>query len=481
MRLRFWVGLAAVLLVAVGSVVAALNVRSREDDRFHTTQREEALRAARQAEAVARLSVGELAGAAAFIQADPDLNAHEFRVIGGSLLRRGALNAFVFLPQVRDSERPAFERAHFPIRDRAGLGRLRPAAARAVYYPVTYAVAAQTGGATPLGYDVGHDVPRGGYLRRARDSGRSTATGVMPLLIGGFGINVFHPVYRNGAPTATVAQRRRALLGFAGGAFRVEDLAAAAFAALPKPVDAQIQVDGSRVIGRPGTLNDPAGATIHVADQNWLLVASDPDRPGIAFPLLLGGVGVALALLLGALILIWSRNERMQELQRLADHDSLTGLKNRRRFEEELGAEIARSRRRGTMGALLILDVDEFKEVNDSLGHRVGDRVIQQIASVLAGRARETDVLARLGGDEFAVVLPEVHDADDARAFAEQVRDAIRDRVQQPEGIEEVTVSVGIALFGEGTGADLDSVQSDADAAMYSAKDEGRDRVRVAG
>ena len=189
-------------------------------------------------------------------------------------------------------------------------------------------------------------------------------------------------------------------------------------------------------------------------------------------------VGISLACLLGALVLVWSRNERMEELQRQAGQDSLTGLKNRRRFEEDLRSEMARSRRMGRTGALLMLDLDYFKQVNDSLGHQAGDRVIKEIAGVLRRRARETDMLARLGGDEFAIVLPHC-DAEEARVVAKAIATAIREHVPGQDGGPAVTASVGIAMFGGDPRTSFESVLSEADTAMYAAKDAGRDGVRV--
>jgi diguanylate cyclase (GGDEF)-like protein len=232
-------------------------------------------------------------------------------------------------------------------------------------------------------------------------------------------------------------------------------------------------------MGPAGKLDDPATAPITIAGRTWLLVVRDPGRPSIVLPLLIAGLGVSLAAVLGALVLVWSRSEQMRELQRQASQDSLTGLKNRRRFEEDLRTELARSRRERAAGALLLLDLDEFKTVNDSLGHPIGDRVIEEIAGVLGRRTRETDVLARIGGDEFAVVLSHC-DADEARAIGETITSAIREHVPQPEGVPQITASIGIALFGPGTDATFDSVLADADAAMYAAKQAGRDGVRLA-
>jgi diguanylate cyclase (GGDEF)-like protein len=183
--------------------------------------------------------------------------------------------------------------------------------------------------------------------------------------------------------------------------------------------------------------------------------------------------------LLAALVLVWSRNERMQELKRQAGQDPLTGLKNRRRFEEDLRSELARSRREQTVGAVMMLDLDNFKQVNDTLGHPMGDRTIAEIAEVLNGRMRSTDVVARLGGDEFAVVLPRC-DLDEAEEIAEAIAVAIRLHTLPGEAAPPITASIGIATFGPQSGG-YDAVLSAADNAMYEAKRAGRNSVRTSG
>ncbi len=477
MRLRFWLGLAAVLLIATGSVAAALIVHANDSADFHKMQRDEAIRSARQAEAVAALSIGQLASTAAFFQAEGNFSRHEFDVVTEPLLRNGALTTTAFIPRVPRSERSRFEREHgFPIFERGTIG-FRRAGDRPAYFPLTY-VAGDRNATRALGYDLGSDPERAPFLRRARDTGKPAATPVGQLFVGGAGIVVYRPVYRDGAPTATMAQRRTALLGFAAGGFHVRDLAAAAVSAVPDAADVQLRIDRRTVFGDRGSLNDAARAPIHIADRTWLLIVRDPNRPDIGLPILLAGVGISLAALLGALILVWSHNERMEELQRQAGQDSLTGLKNRRRFEEDLRSEMARSRREGRTGALLMLDLDNFKRVNDSLGHPAGDRLIKEIAGVLRRRARETDVLARLGGDEFAIVLPHC-DAAEAQVVAEEIVAAIRNHTPQGDGVQAVTASVGIAKFGAHRRTSFELVLSEADTAMYAAKDAGRDGVRV--
>jgi diguanylate cyclase (GGDEF)-like protein len=469
MRLRFWIGLAAVLLIAAGSVAAAVIVAADDSADFHESQREEAIRAAHQAESVAALSIGQLASAAAFFQAEGDFSKHEFDVIAEPLLDVGALSGTAYIQRLPGSQRAAFERRHnSPIFEPGEDGPQR-AAERSVYYPIVYAVST-LGTMAPVGYDLAADPERGPFLRRAANRGEPVATPPVELLIGGVGINVYWPVYRDGAPTATVAERQDALIGFAGGGFRVDDLAQAAVAAVPDSSEVQLQIDHDTRVGHQGELDDAASAPIHIADRTWLLVVRDPNRPDASLPLLLAVIGIALAALLGALIMVWSRNERMQELEREVGQDPLTGLKNRRRFEEDLKLAMARARREGTTGAMLMLDLDHFKQVNDTLGHLAGDKVIKEVADVLRRRSRESDV--------FALVLPRCSPAE-ARVVAEAIVTSIREHLPVEEGVEPLTISVGVTMFGDHPRSSISSVISEADTAMYAAKDGGRDGVRV--
>jgi diguanylate cyclase (GGDEF)-like protein/PAS domain S-box-containing protein len=152
-------------------------------------------------------------------------------------------------------------------------------------------------------------------------------------------------------------------------------------------------------------------------------------------------------------------------LRHVADHDALTGLFNRRRFEEELDRHIALGRRYGMGGALLLLDLDDFKRVNDEFGHRAGDRVLTGVAVVLNHRLRESDIVARFGGDEFAVLMP-VGGVAEATELADLLAAAIRSDVPTPAG--PLSASVGIALFQDLSTAD--EVLSRADDAMYAQK-----------
>ena len=478
MRIRFWAGLLCVLLIAAGSVAAAIVVRADDRADFETMQKDEAVRAAHQAEAMAQLAVGQLASAAAFFQVEGRISEHEFEAVSGALLKQNVLTAAVLVDRVPAAQRAGYERDHgFQITERGERAPLRRARAHAVYYPLTY-IASHRRSEAALGFDVGTDGARGPFLERARDSGKPVATPVVTLLLGGAGVNVYQAIYRDGAPTDTVAQRRRALIGFAAGTLRVSDLADRVDEALPDQTAEQLDIDGAPISGPAADLEDPATAPVQIANRRWLLVVSDPNRPDISLPLLLAAIGVAISSLLGALILIWSRNEQVQQLEREAGEDALTGLKNRRRFEEEVRAAMARRRRDRGSGALLMIDLDHFKEVNDTHGHPAGDRLIEEVAQVLRRRARAGDIVARLGGDEFAVVLPRITPAE-AQIVAEALVAAIRDHDPTLDGVDPVTASIGVAMFGDDPRMSYATLVSEADTAMYAAKDGGRDGVRV--
>jgi len=150
-------------------------------------------------------------------------------------------------------------------------------------------------------------------------------------------------------------------------------------------------------------------------------------------------------------------------------HDPVTELPNRILFHDRVAQAIALADRRGTTVAVLLLDLDRFKEVNDTLGHHHGDLLLHRVGRQLRGALRESDTAARLGGDEFGILLAEVSGPDGARAAAAKVRDAIAERIVL-EGIGlEVEASVGIALYPHHAG-EAESLMQHADVAMYAAK-----------
>jgi len=165
--------------------------------------------------------------------------------------------------------------------------------------------------------------------------------------------------------------------------------------------------------------------------------------------------------------------EAQARAQHLADHDALTGLPNRRLLEDRLTQALALSQRNRMQTAVMFVDIDRFKAINDSLGHAAGDALLKEISLRLVNQLRLGDTICRIGGDEFVVVLPEVKRSSDVAQVAQKVIE----QLAQPVPLEAreliVTASIGIAVFPE-DGGDAETLIRNADAAMYAAKELGR-------
>jgi diguanylate cyclase (GGDEF)-like protein/PAS domain S-box-containing protein len=180
--------------------------------------------------------------------------------------------------------------------------------------------------------------------------------------------------------------------------------------------------------------------------------------------------------IIGSLAVLTDITERMQardEVHRLAYYDTLTGLPNRTLFRERLNRELMRAQREGNTLNVMFLDLDQFKGINDTLGHAAGDSLLQSIASRLRNCLRDVDTVARFGGDEFVILLVGLDEDQDPSIFARRILDAIA----QPVTIENkeffTTASIGIAAYPT-DGNDAETMMRKADIAMYEAKDHGR-------
>ncbi len=177
------------------------------------------------------------------------------------------------------------------------------------------------------------------------------------------------------------------------------------------------------------------------------------------------------------------REHAAERIQHMAYHDALTSLPNRTLLTDRVNRAAARARRTGQIGALLFLDLDKFKRINDSLGHSIGDELLKELAQRLRRTLREEDTVARLGGDEFVVLLEGLgsdqdHAVDKAREIAEKVRSVFVDEYRLDGHELYVTASIGIVTFPN-DGDTVDTLLRHADTAMYHAKGAGRDGARV--
>jgi diguanylate cyclase (GGDEF)-like protein/PAS domain S-box-containing protein len=174
---------------------------------------------------------------------------------------------------------------------------------------------------------------------------------------------------------------------------------------------------------------------------------------------------------------ITERMAAQERLQRLAHHDTLTGLPNRALFLDRLRQALARARRHGRRVAILFLDLDDFKRINDAHGHEAGDRFLQGVAERLRTAVRESDTVARYGGDEFAFVVDELAQGADLAMVVSKIQEAFAAPIVLSEGEFPVRASVGVSLYPD-DGTDADTLLKRADAAMYRAKGAGEGGVR---
>lgn len=174
---------------------------------------------------------------------------------------------------------------------------------------------------------------------------------------------------------------------------------------------------------------------------------------------------------------ITERKRADERIRYLALHDTLTGLPNRNLFRERVTNAIARARRNRHLMAVLFIDLDRFKEINDSLGHIVGDRLLQVAANRLQRCLREGDGVARLGGDEFVVDLPVLASREEATVIAQKILEVLRAPFMIDEFALRVSASIGISLCPT-DGVDVEVLMHAADTAMYRAKNDGRDNYK---
>jgi diguanylate cyclase (GGDEF)-like protein/PAS domain S-box-containing protein len=174
---------------------------------------------------------------------------------------------------------------------------------------------------------------------------------------------------------------------------------------------------------------------------------------------------------------ISERKQTEQTIRHLAFHDVLTGLPNRRLFRDRLNQAIANGQRNATRFALMLLDLDHFKTINDTLGHDAGDALLQVVAERLSGRLRSVDTLARMGGDEFALLAVDISTPEDVARLAASLQTALSAPIKIHDRELYLSTSVGITLH-PGDGNDVDSLIKNADIALYRAKDLGRDNYQ---
>ena len=342
----------------------------------------------------------------------------------------------------------------------------------------------------PAGFDYCANGPTGAASRTSLISGQGAylpiRTGHATLL------SVLTPVYRDGMTPATVAARRQAFLGWVGMSLVPQVLLARALQGHPDTaLTFRYDVGPWHAAFRSGKAPSGAESTTASLHNGWTVetftsvAASGIFANANALALLVAGM--VLSLLLAALVFVLGTGrvralrlvgQRTGELRHQALHDGLTGLANRVLITDRIEQLLARNRRARTEGAALYIDLDEFKNVNDTLGHEAGDQLLVAVAARLRSTLRDADTIGRMGGDEFVVLI----DGGDLSVAPYLVAERLLAVMRQPFELDgarvplTVNTSIGIAVGDRATGGEL---LRDADVALYEAKTRGKNQYQL--
>ncbi|MBI4742776.1 MAG: CHASE domain-containing protein [Betaproteobacteria bacterium] len=400
--------------------------------------------------------------------------------------------------------------AHVATMRRLGFAgyEILPAGERELYAPVVQREPGIGRNRAPFGFDPWSDPVRRQAMEKARDSGMAAITGKVRLIIDSGtdappGFIMYLPIYAHGEMRDSVTRRRKHLVGWVYASFHVNDFMASLYGKqLPglslAIYDGVVPADGALLFRSA----DGAGRTapaltaneyMVVAGHTWMLsMVTQPEfETGLgrdaASVIAVTGIGLSVLLALLVWLMLTGRTralrlaaEMTEELRHMAQHDALTDLPTRALFSERLHRELARAKRHDGRFAMIFLDLDNFKPINDNFGHAVGDLLLQQVARRLQASVRVSDTIGRIGGDEFVVLLPELTGAGTALVLAEKIRQAVRHPFIVDGRKLSITCSLGVAIYPD-DGADEIVLTKSADEAMYRAKESGRDSVRLAG
>lgn len=388
--------------------------------------------------------------------------------------------------------------------------QILPEGPRQQYSSIIWLEPANTRNQQAIGYDTYSDSVRRQAMDRARDTGQPAVTGKIALFQDKHaqpGFAIYLPVYRTGYTPETEAERRAALLGFVYSPFRVNDLMRQLFASHRQDMEIELyDAEISPTSLMYDSYETPLEQTPRYMLERKLLIGghywtlhffSTPAFESIAHsnqPQLFAIGSLVVDLLLFLILMLIARHrkateratqefrEAEAEIRSLAFYDPLTSLPNRRMLLDELHKSVSRNAQKQQFGALLFLDLDNFKTLNDSLGHEIGDQLLIQVAQRLRSNLRDDDIVARLGGDEFVMIIDGLAaEADEAHSIAKSIATKLISAISTLYRLGEhecrCTGSIGITLFSE-KGTRIDELLRQADLAMYQAKDAGRNSIR---
>ena len=360
-----------------------------------------------------------------------------------------------------------------------------------------------------LGQDAWADPVRRRAMEQARDSGLLAISDKLAAAPGpgrnaAPGFAMYLPVYARGRAPETLGQRRANLLGWVYASFGMDDFMASLYGKQAPGISLSL-FDGvspgeGSLLFRAGT---PAGAAapatalsareyMVLSGHTWTLCLRTEEafeaRFGRSNDRVIAVIGLCLSLSMALLVWYmiagrahaWRLADAMTgQLRHMAQHDPLTGLPTRALFSDRVRQKLADASRRGGHVAMVFIDLDRFKQVNDTHGHAAGDLLLRQVAQRIRESVRASDTVGRIGGDEFVVLMGDLPDVDSALRITEKIRLAVAQPVRI-NGLEfAISCSMGIAVH-PGDGSDEATLTKNADQAMYRAKGAGRNCMRLA-
>ena len=493
-----WLAVVAVLMVLgiVGSVAAAVGVARNGAANSRRAFRASSEEIASTLQLAIQHEQDLIVSASGFVTGNPGASNAQFVRWAKSvhaIARYPELIGIGHSVIVPAAELPAFEAA--AVRDPAGslangTFQVVPSGQRPFYCLSVGAVSKNQQVAFPAGYDFCASGPVGTASLTSRESGRGAylpiAEGKLTLL------SILTPVYRNGSVPATVAARRQAFVGWVGMSVVPEVILGRALDGHPDTaVTFRYHAGASNAVFASGTAPAGAGSSTIALHNGWtvetfgVIASAGVFANGTATVLLIGGIVLSVLLAAFAFVLGTGRGralrlvgERTGELRHQALHDALTGLPNRTLIADRIEQLLARNRRAGTEGAALYVDLDEFKNVNDTLGHETGDQLLIAVAARLRSTLRDADTIGRMGGDEFVVLI----DGGALEVAPNLVAERLLDVMRQPFELGDagtpliINTSIGIAVGDRASPGDL---LRDADVALYQAKANGKNRYQI--
>ncbi len=340
----------------------------------------------------------------------------------------------------------------------------------AVGYKLTYVYPVKSNEKS-IGIDYRDITQQWPQVKQAVDSREGVLAGPLDLVQGGRGLIYRYPIFVDGQ-----------YWGLLSTVINTDSFFKAAFHNLTDDeFDFAIRVKGSSTVfyGNPSLFQNPK-ALISVSDLpnvqwEWAVLQKAEKTPELI--LITRLMSIAISLLLATLAYFFLSERKTLTSQ--AMQDSLTGLANRRLLDFRMAQTFAQSKRFNRLMAIMYIDIDHFKKLNDSYGHDVGDELLKIIAKKLNHCIRDVDILSRVGGDEFVIVLDELNHIDDANLIADKIMASFEKNITVMNKTIKVSVSIGIAGYQKNSEETLNSLMKKADIALYEAKASGRNIYKI--